>query len=159
MLQVLQPLSNLLHVSDQIFERSFEGVTDELARQPMDRGNRFLWVAAHAVVPRMWLVNRLGVAGTVPWAAAFDRGSEPPADDALWPSLADVGAKWREMASLLYQRLDTLVPEDLAEPIEDFPSTDGTVLGGITLMTFHDAYHLGQLGHLRRRLGLSRLVG
>ena len=159
MLPVLMPISNQIHTCDQVFERALGGVSEELARQPMDRGNRFLWVAAHVVIPRAWLVRRLGGQADVPWEEAFNRGAEPPTDEAAWPKLADVQAKWRELSSALHARLDTLTEADLAKPIEAYPSTDGTVLGGISLQPFHDTYHLGQLGHLRRRLGLERMVG
>lgn len=159
MLPVLQPLSNLLHVNDQLFDRAIADVPEELAARPLEGGNRFLWVAAHVVIPRGWLVNRLGGQASVPWEAAFTRGAEPPANGSAWPTLADVGAKWREIAALLHARVDSLTEADLGKPIEAFPSIDGTVLGGVTLMTFHDAYHIGQLGHLRRRLGLPRLAG
>ncbi len=159
MLEVLKPLAAQLHVCDQIYERALAGMTDELARQPMDRGNRFLWVAAHLVIPRAWLVRRLGGAADVPWEAAFTRGAEPPPDGDAWPSLADVLAKWRELSQALHARLDTLTAAELAAPIEAYPSTDGSVLGGISLQVFHDAYHLGQLGHLHRRLGRERMLG
>lgn len=155
----LLPVAGLLRVSDSVFARAIAGVSEELARQPMDAGNRFLWVAAHATAARGRVARILGAASDVPWEAAFDRGTEPPTDPAAWPSLEAVAAKWSEVSARLHERLDTLGEADLAKPVGEFPSTDGTLLGAIGLLAFHDAYHLGQLGHLRRRLGLSRVVG
>ena len=41
----------------------------------------------------------------------------------------------------------------------DSPSLEGTLLGGVSLLAFHDVYPVGQLGMLRANAGLSRLVG
>ncbi len=43
----------------------------------------------------------------------------------------------------------------MAPPRFRAPSTDGTLF----LFSFHEAYHVGQLGYLRRWLGHSPLLG
>jgi hypothetical protein len=78
---VLEPVSNLLRLNDQLYERALDGVTNELARRPLDGGNRLLWIAAHMVVPRAGLVNRLGGASACSGLLARDRQSRGVACD------------------------------------------------------------------------------
>ena len=49
-------------------------------------------------------------------------------------------------------------PETLARPVPDSPTgnPDETVSSFIVAIAFHEAYHLGQVGLLRRTLGKER---
>ena len=38
------------------------------------------------------------------------------------------------------------------------PSTDGTLEGAIVFALFHEGYHVGQMGYVRRTLGKDRIA-
>ena len=80
------------------------------------------------------------------------------ADDSQWPEVGVIIEAWTSLAAELQTRLEALDEDDLLGTTEA-PSLDGTLLGGVALLAFHDAYHVGQLGMLRANAGLSRLVG
>ena len=41
----------------------------------------------------------------------------------------------------------------------DFPVPDKTIRGAINFLAYHEAYHLGQMGYLRKWLGKDSLRG
>ena len=43
----------------------------------------------------------------------------------------------------------------LAPPPEGFPIEDQTIRGGISFLSWHESYHVGQIGVLRTELGYS----
>jgi hypothetical protein len=46
----------------------------------------------------------------------------------------------------------------VAPPPERVASPDGTLRGALALLAFHDGYHVGQLGFVRKWLGFSALL-
>ena len=66
--------------------------------------------------------------------------------------------RWRPFPARLKERMHGLTADEISGKVQ-VPSFDGTVRGTIQLISFHDAYHIGQLAYLRRMPGLERLVG
>jgi hypothetical protein len=81
------------------------------------------------------------------WPEAYWPKSAEPPDDAAWD--ASVSALKRDLKAM--QDLVTNAQTDLFEPI---PHGDGqTILREALLVADHNAYHVGQLVLLRKRLG------
>lgn len=155
----LEGLARIFAASDRLFIRALEGADREvlLRRPPGGAGNPMLWIAGHATRVRSQVVRSLGHEHAMPWADQFNRGGSS-ADDSHWPEVGVIIEAWNSLAAELQTRLDALSEDDLLGTTEA-PSLDGTLLGAVALLAFHDAYHVGQLGMLRANAGLSRLVG
>jgi uncharacterized damage-inducible protein DinB len=67
-------------------------------------------------------------------------------------------AAWEAISAhlaVIVERLDTPA---LAAPVRrTLPGGDGTLLGSLAFLVQHDSYHLGQVGLLRRQLGLPAM--
>lgn len=153
------PISQLMAVSSRLFRRALAGADHEtLRRRPLPDSNPMHWIAGHATVVRARFAAGLGRPYELPWAVLFRRGGTNDAE-AEWPSIETILAAWDEVDAVLQQRLSELTADDLAAASPPGVGFDGTMNGLIQLMAFHDAYHVGQLGYLRRMSGLERLVG
>ena len=152
--------AGLRTVSTRLFRRALEGAGEEALRwRPFPGANPMLWIAGHATSVRAGLLGQLGRPYPLEWAQYFRRGGTNVEED-RWPQVATIVEAWDAIAPRLEQRLGELTAEEVAAPAEpSAPSFDGTVRGTIQLVSFHDAYHIGQLAYLRRHSGLERLVG
>ena len=150
----VQALADQFNVVTNAYLRALEGLDREaLLRRPGPRSNPLLWVAGHLVQSRARLINILGGSRELPWPDLFRTGStivEPGA----YPDAAAISAKWRELAAELAQRLEALEPGALSR---DAPprvaSADGSLRGAVANLAFHEGYHVGQLGYIRKLLG------
>ena len=154
----LEGLARVFAASDRLFVRALDGADRAvLLRRPGGAGNPMLWIAGHATFVRSQFVGLLGSPHPLGWGASFKRGGSS-ADDSQWPEASEIIAAWNTIAESVQGRLAELDEDALAATTEA-PSLDGTLLGAVSLLAFHDAYHVGQLGMLRAHAGLSRLVG
>jgi hypothetical protein len=117
-------------------------------------GHSAVWVMGHLAVYRCRLVAMTGPApAEQPWEAAFVRGTSPadvPKDLDPGVLVQAFHAAHKTMAA----RWDALSAADLAKPFgRTLPDGSDTVGGALGFMTWHEAYHLGQLGLLRRLAG------
>lgn len=158
-----ETVSRQFRLTAGVFARNLDGVTDEQARVlPPQGGSSLLWVAGHIVSTRMALLELIG--GEPFWSedrrAAFRRGSTPSEVPDL-PTLDELRADFRRSQEPVVAALAVLTPERLAEPATFSPTNDpeetvGTLLAALA---FHESYHCGQLGVLRRTAGLAGAIG
>jgi hypothetical protein len=112
------------------------------------------WIVGHLATYRRRVLAMAGLpAEPESWEAAFVRGSSP-ADLPPELDLTPVLAAFHGAQALLEVRWEALTPEQLAAPFgRRMPNGSETVGGAIQFMAWHEAYHLGQLGLLRRIAG------
>jgi len=155
---VVQALADQFHVVTNAYLRALDGMDREtLLTRPGAQSNSAMWVAGHLVQSRARLINVLGGTRELPWPELFRTGSTI-VDPGAYPDAAAVVAQWRDVTDDLMRRLERLGLADLArETPPRVASPDGTLRGAISLFAFHEGYHVGQLGFLRKWLGHSRL--
>ena len=78
----------------------------------------------------------------------------------LNPSEADaVLSAWRDVSGALTRAMTEATEIQLVAPApRAFPIADKSVLGALTILTYHEGYHLGQIALLRKALGVARLI-
>ena len=122
-------------------------------------GNTPHWILGHLSVSRRYLARKLGA--EIPedgWESHFGMNAEVgdtagyPAPDAL---LEDFDAAGKTIARLLAE-LDAEAAA--VEWGSKFPDGGRTIVEGARFLHFHEAYHLGQLGLLRRICGKPGIV-
>ena len=132
---------------------------DDWAFRPEGGGNCALWILGHVCSARRMLVRKLG--GDTPEVATdalFGMGEEPR-DASELPDAATLLAEVQAPSKELVRVLEALTPEKAAEPWgHAFPDGSDTIAGGIRFLFFHESYHLGQLGLLRRMRGKQRFA-
>ena len=122
-------------------------------------GNTPHWILGHLAGTRRFLARQLGAAvPEEPWEALFAYGAGP-AGTAGYPDPGALAADFAAIGARIYARLAELTEaEAAAEWGGSFPDGSHTLEGGAAYLHFHEAYHLGQLGLLRRLLGHPGLV-
>lgn len=140
-------------------EANLKDMTQEhsLAR-PTAGGNCANWILGHLVTIHNYLMEILGEPPV--WEseqlarAGFDP-IEDPGDAIAWDTLRDrfLGSRERCLAALR-----RLTDEALAEELPDPFGGSSSRAKLLTVIAFHQAYHAGQLGVLRRIAGLSGAI-
>lgn len=130
---------------------------EESLREPPSGGNCLNWVLGHLLCI---YEQTLEVLGQEPIVGAdmleqYARGA-PPLDDASAAIPFDeLLAAWDEASRRVNRGLKALTPEVLDEPAPYSPggNPEETIRSLLTTVFFHQAYHAGQTGLLRRIAG------
>jgi uncharacterized damage-inducible protein DinB len=142
----------------QVVKMNTAGITQEQSLiQPDPAGNCLNWVVGHLLCIYNQALGLLQQERVMPEAALkrYERGSAPihPADEAL--DLGEMLAAWDETAERVDAGLAGLTREVLDRPAPHSPSgnPDETIRSLVATVMFHQAYHAGQTGLLRRLAG------
>ncbi len=153
-----QSLAIQFAYSDWTFRTNLEGLsTAESLQPPATGGNCLNWVVGHVLAARNHILALLGEPPALAPAVAqrFERGSEPLRDPAAALDLDEARAVFRDAQERILAGLQRLTPEQLAAAAPFSPGNrpDETVGSLLLGMVWHEAYHVGQLGVLRRVAG------
>jgi len=152
----VKPLLTQTRLNTRLFLNVLDGLDEEQAKHRASvETNNVLFTVCHMLDARYFLANLLGAGAECPYQELFD--SARTCDDFKeYPPLDRLKSSWTEISAVLEDRMGRVGEEALnrAPPIE-VPVDDGTVLGAVAFLAQHEAYHLGQLGFLRRYHGLG----
>lgn len=119
--------------------------------------NNAAFIAAHLVDSRAWAARMLGLDIPAPFGGAVEYGSSIEDLDEL-PTLEAAREEWLAVSAVLESRLAALTDAELQGPASQrFPIDDQTMGGALAFLLHHEAYHIGQLGLLRRAAGLPAM--
>jgi uncharacterized damage-inducible protein DinB len=142
----------------KVVRLNVDGLTQaESLIQPRPAGNCLNWVVGHLVCVYQHVLPMLEQRPVIKSGALqrYDRGSPPVenADEAM--ELSELMAAWDQSADRIDAGLAGLASETLDAPAPFSPSGDQseTVRSLLTTIFFHQAYHAGQTGILRRIAG------
>jgi uncharacterized damage-inducible protein DinB len=145
--------------TESVIRRNVGDVTlEESLRAFPASGNGLNWVLGHLVAIRSQLLGAIG--GQPVWSAEecepYDRNAPPLEHASQAKPLAEIWRAFELTQARLLETIGRFTPEDLAQPLAPeaaqppLVTTRGDLLG---VIGFHDAYHAGQTGTLRRLLG------
>lgn len=118
------------------------------------QGHTALWVVGHLATCRQLVLEAAGARPpAATWTVAFAKGTRPaavPRDLDPQPIAADLQASGGTLAAALR----ALPAEALGRSTgKSWPNGSDTLLGMVGFFAWHESYHLGQLGLLRRMVG------
>ena len=148
-------LSTQVYYNLGALKMNLEGLThEESLVQPQPAGNCLNWIVGHILANR---AGMLGLLGKEPvWneeeAAPYQRGSKPLTDPALAKKLEDIVAMLETSQESILAGLGEMSAEGLQAPAPSGKEGE-TVETGLAALVFHEAYHVGETGILRRLLG------
>jgi uncharacterized damage-inducible protein DinB len=154
----VKPLLSLTRLNSELFLNVLDEVNEEQAKKrPGDRSNNIIFTVCHMLDARYFLANLLGVKAECPYKALFD--SARTIDDLKeYPPLEEMTSHWKEISAIIEDRLAHVDGKFLnGDPPLQFPIDDDTVLGGVAFLIQHESYHIGQLGFIRKYLGLEAM--
>lgn len=139
----------------RVLKANLGGVDEEmsLVRAP-NGGNSFRWILGHLLRSRQEVLEFLGGAPAIELERleVFRRGGKGAYRDEELLRLADLLALWEESEQRLGISLENAVMD---APNEEWGSMEKALVG----YCFHEAYHTGQTGILRRVAGLEGAIG
>ena len=157
---MIEPIALIFKLNNGLIRRSLDGLSDEdVWRQPSGSGNPIGWLLGHLTETRGHLLAELGASFDPGWGGLFGRGSmlRPLAD---YPSRATIEVAWQATQGRMRDAFATLDAERLAGPPSRhaFPGVT-TLADEIAGFAFHETYHVGQIGFIRKQLGHSSIAG
>lgn len=154
MLSTLIPIAHLFAVGDSMLDRLVGdwSATDWLFRD--SAGHDARWIVGHVAIQRRRVATWVRIPCTpVDWEGAFQRGSSSSAvPDHVAPRMLVTAC--HEAHAHMMLGWHTLTEAALEQPLgRNLPDGSSTIGGAIRFLAWHEAYHLGQLGLLRRMIG------
>lgn len=145
------------HVTREVVRLNVDGVTQEESLiQPMPGGNCLNWVVGHLVCIYDKTLPMLGQEPVIEKDALkrYDRGAPPLLDPTEALDFHELVSAWHEASRRVEAGLASLTPEVLDRPAPFSPGDEPeTVRSLLSVTLFHQAYHAGQTGILRRIAG------
>jgi uncharacterized damage-inducible protein DinB len=150
----------LHHLNEYLVRKALqEADAKTLDERPMDRANSFAWILGHITASRFILGKQLGLKNEYKWAELYNAESDVR-DTEAHPSIDQLKEAYDEICAALNSRFEKLSDADLdGEPPFKPPGIEESVAGMISVMAFHEAYHVGQFAYLQRLHGGEKLVG
>ncbi len=141
----------MFRFQEGIFNNAFDNLTPEDAlERPSGRSNHLNWLLGHILHCRYMLAALVGVQEQNPFGALF----WDPITDVEYPSMEDIRATFPVISEKLLSKLVAFTDEELdAKPVQGQPSLSEI----ISFFTYHEAYHIGQLGYVRKFIGMGPL--
>ena len=133
--------------------------TEELTRLSSDV-NHLRWLAGHITNTRFNAVKNMGVdIDGYPYKDLYQLPDvPPPANRAIdpnieYPTLSDTKNHWNRVSGVLAAALSQ-IPEAAVTSELPIQTPMGNTLGELVgFLSFHEAYHIGQMGLIRKNLG------
>jgi uncharacterized damage-inducible protein DinB len=137
--------------------RNLEGVThEESLIVPQPGGNCLNWVLGHIVASRNRVMTQMGIAPVWQLDLAFHYSGR---DEANWTRAKAVDLKTISTDLVRSQQEMLNALEQMPEGMLTTPDEQGRSLADMLgFFAFHEAYHVGQIGLLRRIIGKEGVI-
>ena len=156
--QKLEIIIPAFRMHSQSFFNALEGITQELALNRNDgKTNHVVWMAGNFVTCRYWIANLLGMDEKDPNDAFFKDAMA--LDEKLeYPSLEMLRKNFKDISPKVYKKLLEATDEQLSKAFSfgmNVPFVEENVLNMIGMCIGREDYLLGQIGLMRKLLGLK----
>ena len=151
----LQSFSVITALNRKLTVNAIEGIADDqLARRTSDQSNSAMWILGHIANNRAKMAQLLGADIKTP-LAVFDKVFDDSID---YPGREEVMEFFTKATNEIIKRLPHTDARFLAgdAPFE-LPTADQSLLGALSFFAQHEAYHVGQLGIIRKQLGSDEI--
>ena len=160
----IRVLRQQVSMAHHVVRLNVEGLTqEETLLKPSGGGNCMNWVVGHLLAIYDVTLPALGQKPVLAPAIQkrYDRGSAPLRDGTEAVQIGELMTAWDESTRRVDAGLASLDADALGSPAPFSPGNDpketlGTLL---TTILWHQAYHVGQTGILRRVAGKKGTIG
>jgi hypothetical protein len=157
---LVTPIRKIYLTNEGLTAKALGGLTfEQLTYRLTENNSPMIWIAAHIVQSRAFVLKLTGESFDTRWGSLFARGAAVP-EPAAYPPVSEIAGRMAEVSAQLYATLSSLSPEQLAVPAPgvNFPNAE-TLLEQVGFLALHESYHVGQLAYIRKSLGFPGLVG
>ena len=155
MIPTLESAARSLGTTNMLVPLVLGDLTDELARRRTRNGEgpSIAWEVGHILAFRCQLITLLGTPKESPFRVAFATSSAT--DGADYPTVAELLQHWKQIEADLQAALEGADESTVRRTVEGGgPHAGQSVLAAVAFCVFHEAYHMGGLGAIRKALGL-----
>ena len=147
----------LINFNSQAMALNLDGITHEDSLVQPPSGNCINWMAGHLLVHRHKMLDALGEPTPIPEELKrYDRGGPPVTGDG--PDVLPF-ERLRDDLNVFKDRIVAAL-QKAGDGAFDQPDASGksTVGKRLLMLAMHEAYHVGQIGVLRRIAGKERAI-
>lgn len=146
----------------RLYINVLEGFTDEETNQRLHGNpqiNHIKYLAGHILNSNYGLATAIGMHPNVKWNELFAVMGESQAKDNFpYPSIEEVKAEWDQLYQPLRDRLEKMSADAFDEkPLAPFDQVADSFGELWAFINHHTAYHIGQIGILRRGFGKAAM--
>ena len=154
MIPTLESVAGCLSTTNMLMPLVLADLTDELARRRTRDGDgpSIAWAVGHMLDYRCQLIGLLGTPRASPFDVAF--ATSGATDGADYPTVAEFRRRWKEIEADLETAVEGATEATVRAAVEGGPFAGQSVLDAVGFFTFHEAYHVGALGAIRKAMGL-----
>ena len=153
MTPILKPIAANFRTTNFILSMCLGDMNEQDARKRVrsDKGPSIAWEVGHMLDHRCKILGLLGVAKESPYAAQYTAMGATDGGDYL--NTADYQRQWNEISAELEAAMEAATEESLGRIVDGGPHHEKTALDSIMFLSWHEAYHVGAVGSIRKELG------
>ena len=151
---VLKPIADSFRLTNSILGVCLADLKQEDAKKRVrnDTGPSIAWEIGHMLDCRCKIIELLGLTKESPYGAQY--GSIGATDGSDYPDLAAYSADWEQLNHELFDALEAATPESVERMVPGaVHGRQTTAFEQIVFLTWHEAYHVGAVGAIRKELG------
>jgi uncharacterized damage-inducible protein DinB len=149
----------IFDANDGLIRRTLKDLPPEAGwQQPGGGGNSIMWILGHITQTRAGLLGILGERVDTGWGNLFKRGAQRQDAD-VYPSADTIKKMGADLTARLRDKLRTIGDDQLATPVQSKLPGVTNLAQALAFFAFHEAYHVGQLGYVRKLLGHPSIAG
>jgi uncharacterized damage-inducible protein DinB len=154
------PIVFIFQANDGLIRQTLSDLPAEAFwKQPAGHGNSIMWIVGHITQTRAGMLSLLGERASTGWGELFRRGAQRR-DSSAYPEPQAIKAVGVDLSKRLHAKLATMTEDELVAPVTTvkLPNVN-TVVEALAFFAFHEAYHVGQLGYVKKALGYTPIAG
>ncbi len=156
--QKLEIIIPAYRMHSQSFFNALDGITEEAAlKRNNGKTNHVVWMAGNLVNCRYWYAGIFGMPEKDPHHEAF-KEARALDENLVYPTLEELKRSFKEISPKVYQKLLAATDEQLTKEFSfgmNIPFVPENVLNVIGMCIGREDYLLGQIGLMRKLLGLK----
>lgn len=144
---------------DRWFKNSLADLTDEETNQRIHpKMNHIKYIAGHLFHTNYAFAQFAGITVEHQWDDLFaGQGKTKALDNYPYPDIQEIITAWNQLFPKVREGLaqlpDEVLNKEIPSPIARSGIFDSTIRDLWTFLNYHQAYHIGQIGILRKALG------
>jgi len=150
----MKTIKDQFDLHTRLFNNVLENISDSDAGERLnEKINHLKWLAGHVTNVRLSFLKLVGETEDTSLDEFFSHGKSINAD-VKYPTIEVIKEKWVNASDKVESALMNIPERVLASnPPVDVPFGDKTMKGFLGFLMHHEAYHIGQMGILRKYLG------
>jgi uncharacterized damage-inducible protein DinB len=153
MIPILKPILESFRTTNFVLELCLADMKEKDAKTRIRNGEgpSIAWQVGHLLDHRCKVLELLGTERESPYRAKYTATGASDGSD--YPDIADYRRQWEEIYAEIEAAIGTGSAESLDRILQHQPHGEKTVLDSIMFLMWHEAYHVGAVGTIRKELG------